>query len=86
MKKTLPFAIALLLSATLFSCSKSHQCKCVTTDIPDDGLLKIMIVDKGMSCDDIRSMAMEQKYVEDSIQTLIRTEVHDVSCRDYYSE
>lgn len=81
MKKILPIAIVVLLVLT--SCSKQRQCKCVTTDIPDDGLLKVMVVDNQIKCEDITEMGFEIKTVNEDGQTLERTEMHTVSCRDY---
>lgn len=81
MKKILPIAIVALLVLT--SCSKQRQCKCVTTDIPDDGLLKVMVVDNQIKCEDIKEMGFEIKTVNEDGQTLERTEMHTVSCRDY---
>lgn len=81
MKKILPIAIFALLVLT--SCSKQRQCKCVTTDIPDDGLLKVMVVDNQIKCEDIKEMGFEIKTVNEDGQTLERTEMHTVSCRDY---
>lgn len=82
-KKILPLAILVLLA--LASCGKQRQCKCVTTDVPDDGLLKVLVVDNGIKCEDITEMGFERKDV-DSVsgqQTLSRYEMHTVSCRDY---
>ena len=82
-KKILPIAILALIVLT--SCGKQRQCKCVTTDIPDNGLLKVLVVDNQIKCEDITEMGFEQKIV-DSVtgqQTLSRYEMHTVSCRDY---
>lgn len=65
------------------SCSKERQCKCVTTDVPDDGLLKILVIDRQMKCDNITEMGFEQKVVDDNGQTLQRVDMHTVSCRDW---
>lgn len=73
--------VCVLLAA---ACNKERQCKCVTTDVPDNGLLKIMVVDNGLKCDAIKEMAFEQHIVtEDGQHSLIRTDIHQVSCRDY---
>ena len=78
-------AVAMLLPlVALSSCSKEHQCKCVPTDVPDDGLLQILVVDRGMSCDDITMLAFERHIVtDDGHFSLERTDVHPVMCRDY---
>lgn len=80
-KKMIPLAALVLLC--LCSCSKERQCKCTTTDVPDDGLLKILVVDHSMSCSDITEMGFEQKIVDENGQTLQRTDMHTVSCRDW---
>lgn len=80
-KKLLPLAAIVLL--TLCSCSKERQCKCVTTDVPDDGLLRILVVDHSLKCESITEMGFEQKVVTDDGQTLQRVDMHTVSCRDY---
>lgn len=85
MKKKV-FAILLAAGALcLASCGKEHQCKCVTTDVPDDGLLKIMNIDGGLDCEDIHVMGFEVHTTDsvDGSHSLARTEMHDVSCRDY---
>ena len=85
MKKTLLLALPVLVM--LFAaCGKERQCKCTTTDVPDDGILKLMIVDNSMSCDDIKVMGVESTTIlDDGTQSLKRTEMHTVSCRDYAS-
>ncbi len=81
-KRLLPLAAIVLL--TLCSCAKERQCKCVTTDIPDDGILRILTVDHSLKCESISEMGFEQKDVtENGEQTLRRVEMHTVSCRDY---
>lgn len=80
-KKLLPLAAIVLL--TFCSCSKERQCKCVTTDVPDDGLLKILVVDRQMKCDAISEMGFEELTVGDNGQTLHRVDMHTVSCRDW---
>lgn len=80
-KKLLP--IAALAVLTLCSCAKERQCKCTTTDAPDDGLLKVLVVDHSMKCDNIKEMGFEHKVVTEDGQTLERYEMHTVSCRDY---
>lgn len=77
-------AMATVMVATV-GCSKSHQCKCVTTDVPDDGLLKLLTVGGSTGCDDIKEWALEE-YVVDSVarvRSIVRKEVHQVECRDY---
>lgn len=81
MKKILPLAILALL--TLASCGKQRQCKCVTTDVADDGLLKVLVVDNNIKCEDISVMGFEIKTTNEEGQTLERTEMHTVSCREY---
>lgn len=83
MKRLFPIAVLALLA--LCSCGKDRQCKCVTTDVEDDGILKIVVVDHQMKCDDITEMGFERKEVdqETNTQTLVRYEMHTVSCRDY---
>ena len=80
-KKILPLSILAIL--TLVSCGKQRQCKGVTTDVTDDGLLKVLVVDHQIKCEDITEMGFEIKTVNDDGQTLERTEMHTVSCRDY---
>lgn len=80
-KKILPLMIVVL---SLAGCAKDKQCKCITTDEPDDGLLKVLVVDGNMKCSDIVEMAVEVKdRDENGNYTLRRTEVHKVKCRDY---
>ncbi len=80
-KKILPLAALMLL--TLCSCSKERHCKCTTTDVPDDGLLKVMVIDRSLKCESITEMGFEQKIVDENGQTLQRVDMHTVSCRDY---
>lgn len=83
-RKILIAAGAALLMVLAAACNKERQCKCITTDIPDDGLLKVMVVDNGLKCESITEMAFEQHVVTDEgHHSLTRTEVHQVSCRDY---
>lgn len=84
MKKKALYAVA-ALCMVLAACGKEHQCKCTTTDVPDDGLLKLMTIDGGMSCDDIHTMGYEVHVVDstDGSHSLVRIEMHEVSCRDY---
>ena len=84
MKKILFPALA-VLALFAASCAKDHQCKCETTDITDDGLLKIMTVAGSLSCDAISQMGFEVKYVDtaSNVQSLRREEVHSVKCIDY---
>ncbi len=82
-KRILPLMIVALTLA-LTGCAKEKQCKCTTTDVPDDGLLKVLVDDGGMKCSDITEMAIEEKVQdENGNYTLRRTEVHKVTCRDY---
>lgn len=67
----------------LSSCSKEHQCKCVTTDVPDDGLLKYFVVEGSIACEDITEMAFEEHVSTENGTSLHRVEVHKVSCRSY---
>ena len=78
-------AVALMGVFCLAGCSKQRQCKCVTTDVPDDGLLKVLVVDNQIKCEDITEMGFEKKDVDTATgqQTLTRYEMHTVSCRDY---
>lgn len=81
-KLILPMAALALLAV---GCNKEHQCKCVTTDVPDDGRLKLLTVRGDMSCADITEWAVE-KHAIDSVtheQTLIRIDSSKVNCRDY---
>lgn len=84
MKKKAIYLVA-ALCLVFVACGKEHQCKCTTTDIPDDGLLKLLTIDGGMDCEDIHTMGFEVHYVDstDGSHSLMRTEMHDVSCRDY---
>lgn len=82
-KKILPL-IVVLLSLAAAGCAKDKQCKCTTTDVQDDGLLKVLVVDGSMRCEDIVEMAMEEKIRdEEGNYTLTRVQVHKVKCRDY---
>ena len=83
MRKITIIAGLLLLVLVATSCSKERQCKCVTTDVPDDGLLRILVVDHSLKCESITEMGFEQKVVTDDGQTLQRVDMHTVSCRDY---
>lgn len=88
MKKKLLTLCILAVVVALAGCAKDRQCKCVTTDVPDDGKPKILVVDAAMRCSDITQMGFEEKYVDTTDIThpshsLRRTEVHQVSCRDY---
>ena len=83
-RKIMIVAGVALMTLLAASCNKERQCKCVTTDVPDNGLLKIMFVDNGLKCEDITEMAFEEHIVtEDGHHSLTRTDVHTVSCRDY---
>lgn len=84
MKKKIFSLMIVALTLVMAGCAKDKQCKCVTTDVPDDGLLKVLVVDGGMKCSDITEMAIEQKVQdENGNYTLRRNEVHKVKCRDY---
>lgn len=86
MKRT-AFLLLAGLCLVAAGCGKEHRCKCTTTDIEDDGLLKIITIDGSLGCDDISEMGIENKIVsEDGVQTLERVEMHTVSCRDYADE
>lgn len=75
-------AVAILLAV---GCSKSHQCKCVTTDVNDDGALKLITVGGGTGCDDITEWAYEIQVVDSAARShsLARRETHTVKCREY---
>ena len=80
--------IVLMLAADvvlLFAagCNKSQQCKCVTTDVEDDGTLKIFEVDGSISCEDITEMAFEEHVAAEGGGSLHHVDVHQVKCRDY---
>ena len=47
--------------------------------------MKLMTIDGGMSCDDIHTMGYERHVVDstDGSHSLVRVEMHEVSCRDY---
>jgi len=84
--KALTYMVALLgvVAMSLVSCSKMHQCKCVASDGTDDGLLQLLELDGGLSCEDIQEMAFERHTVtEDGQYSLERIDVHPVKCRDY---
>ena len=74
-------AVCCLLTA----CSKEHQCKCVTTDVPDNGFVKLLTVGGGLDCESITEWAVEKPAVDSVTQahTLERVDVHTVSCREY---
>lgn len=84
MKKIL-FIAAAALALTLVSCSKERQCQCVTTDIVDDGTLKLLTIDGGMSCDAITVMGFEEhrQDPDNGQHILTHTEMHSVKCREY---
>ena len=82
MKKIL-FTLAATVLLTLCSCSKERQCKCVTTDVPDDGRLKILVVDRSLKCESITEMGFEVMAPGEQGQTLERVDMHTVSCRDW---
>lgn len=83
-RKIMIVAGVALMTLLAAACNKERQCKCVTTDVPDNGLLKIMFVDNGMKCENITEMAFEEHIVtEDGQHSLTRTDIHTVSCRDY---
>ena len=85
--KRILFLAAAGLCLVMAGCSKEHRCKCTTTDVEDDGLLKIITIDGHLSCDDIAEMGLENKIVtEDGVQSLERVEMHTVNCRDYADE
>ena len=78
--------VVMLCALSIVSCGKERQCKCTTTDVPDDGLLKVLVLDGSLSCDDITLMGIERKTTsDDGTQTIVREEMHEVSCRDYAS-
>ena len=85
MKKTIAGMWVLAAVLLVAGCSKTHQCKCATTDVPDDGVLKIMTVGPSIGCGDIRQMAFEIHVVDSSTRShsLERREVHEVECRNY---
>lgn len=85
MKKTIVRILALAAVLLAAGCSKTHQCKCATTDVPDDGVLKIMTVGPSIGCSDIRQMAFEIHVVDSGTRShaLERREVHEVECRAY---
>ncbi|MBO4586791.1 MAG: hypothetical protein J5677_03115 [Bacteroidales bacterium] len=85
MKKIVWVMAASMVLMMAAGCSKSHQCKCVTTDIEDDGTLKIFEVEGSISCDNITEMAFEEHVAAEGGGTLQRVEVHQVKCRDYGS-
>ncbi|MBR1766920.1 MAG: hypothetical protein IJ745_07815 [Bacteroidales bacterium] len=67
----------------LVACGKEHQCKCVTTDVPDDGTLKVLVMDGSISCDDIKEMAFEEHVTSGGGNRLRTVDVHQVECRSY---
>ena len=79
---SLPLAALLFLAA---GCAREHQCKCVTETPPDDGLLKIMVVEGSMNCEDIKEMSFEIHAVDstNNARSLARRDVRTVSCREY---
>ena len=80
MKKTL-LAGAVVLVALCASCDKERQCKCAPKN--DDGLLRILTVDRSMKCKNITSTMVEEKRVVDGEQTLVRYDTIVFNCRDY---
>jgi hypothetical protein len=81
--KKLFYMLAVAGVMTLAGCSKEHQCKCVTTDVQDDGLLKYFVVEGSIACEDITEMAFEEHVSVEGGTSLQRVEVHKVSCRSY---
>lgn len=74
-----------LMTVVAAGCSKEHQCKCVTTDVPDNGFVKLLTVGGGLDCESITELAVERPAVDSVTQahTLERVEVHTVTCREY---
>lgn len=84
MKKTdmakVMVAAALAVVPMLGGCSKEHRCKCVTTNVADDGLLKYFVVEGSIGCDDIKEMSYEVHGIDVALE---EEEVLEVDCRDY---
>lgn len=81
--KKLFYMLAVAGVITLAGCSKEHQCKCVTTDIEDDGNLKVFVLEGSVSCEDITEMAFEEHVSVEGGTTLRTVDVHKVNCRSY---
>lgn len=78
-------AVAVVAAVVAVGCTKEHQCKCMTTDVEDDGFVKLLTVDGSLKCESITEMAEERPAV-DSVSgnhTLERVKVHTLSCREY---
>ena len=83
MKKIVMLMAACAVLIFAAGCNKDHQCKCVTTDVPDDGTLKIFEVSSSISCESITEMAFEEHVAAEGGGSLQRVDVHTVSCREY---
>ena len=84
MKKRIIPVVVMLATLAVVSCGKERQCKCVYSDTTETTeLLKLIVVDRQMRCEDITEMGYEVKVVTEDGQTLQRVEMHTVSCRDY---
>lgn len=81
--KKIMYMMAVAGVLALAGCSKEHQCKCVTTDVEDDGNLKVFVLEGSIACEDIKEMALEEHVSVEGGTTLTRVEVHKVDCRSY---
>lgn len=81
--KKIVFLLAAVGMLTLVGCNKEHQCKCETTDIEDDGNLKVFVVEGSIACEDITEMAFEEHVSVEGGSTLQRVEIHKVKCRSF---
>ena len=75
--------MALVGMMNMSACSKEHQCKCMMTDVEDDGLLRYFVVDGSIACEDITEMSFEEHVSVEGGTSLRRVEVHKVNCRSY---
>ena len=74
-------AVAVLFLAA--GCNKEHSCKCMTTDVEDDGTLKVFVIDGSVDCESITEMAFEEHIAAEGGGSLERVDVHKVKCRSY---
>ena len=82
MKKIIILPALALVTLLATGCGKERNCECTLEDATVN-YNPVIVVDNGMKCNDIKEIAVEEKYVtEDGIHSLRRTEVHKVNCRE----
>lgn len=82
MKKIIILPALALVTLLATGCGKERNCEC-TFEGMTSNYNPVVVVDNGMKCNDIKEIAVEEKYVtEDGTHSLHRTEVHKVNCRE----